>query len=278
MPKFVTALFDEPDEALEAIEALKEIGIPGSDIQYVDHQRQREGFFQRLFLDENGDKETGTLRVMGIERRQVEHLASHIREGSALVIAMCDPQRERQVHRIFSKYSTVDIEDLPRDREAEQARRKRGAVEPGVAETESPKKWFHVVDIDEEDTRRGARSHAVHVHTAPDVPHISSDQMPGAQPKTPFDRFEKDFRVHYRENFDDTRHSFSDYALAYRFGMTLAENRRLRQLNWEALERAAKRGWEDNTHGGSWDEFKEAVHFGWRTARHFHRRREGRRR
>lgn len=269
MPRFVTALYDESREADRAIEALKDNGFKAPDIQKIGSRRVSEGFFDRLFLNENGGGPVDEdVSVMGISPEDVDDYSHRIERGGALVILMCDEARIEEAARIFRRYD-VDRVVTPEAQAAEKSKKKRGAVQPGRAE--ESKKWFHVVDIDEEDTAEGAKSHAVHVHARSDVDHQKSEEMPGAHPSIPLERFEREFRVHYEENFADSRYSFDDYKMAYRYGMALGENPRLRTADWSKLETHARRGWEDHD-PRPWHLFAEAVRFGWRTIRRHHRR------
>lgn len=282
MPRFVTALFDDAHDAGGAIEALKDRGFKGPDIQMIDEHRVSEGFFDRLFLSENGDgpsEKDKEVSVMGISPADVDDYTRRIEQGGALVILMCDEARMDEAEQLLDRRGARRVV-TPEGREAEESKKKRGAVQPGRAEraeteTES-KKWFHVVDIDEEDPREGAKSHAVHVHPRSGIHHQRSDEMPGArQLSIPLERFERELRVHYGENFADSRYSFDDFKMAYRYGMALAENPRLRNQQWSNLEPHARRGWEDHD-DRPWGIFGEAVRFGWRTLRR-HYRQQGRR-
>ena len=77
-----------------------------------------------------------------------------------------------------------------------------------------------------------------------------------------FEQFEPELRSHYHENYGDTGESFEDYSVGYRYGMAMAEDEDYRSHNWEDVESDAGRQWESQQ-AGSWDNFKEAVRFGW---------------
>lgn len=274
MPRFVTALYDDAPEADRAIDVLKSRGFKAPDIQLVDTNRVADGFFERLFIDENGGPARHEdVSVMGIAEEDVGDYAETIEQGGALVILMCDEARIEEAAAMFERYDATRVV-TPEGRDAEVSKRKRGTVQPGRAEQDRPdaKKWFHVVDIDEEDPREGAKSHSVHVHPRSGIKHQPSDQMPGARPGLPLERFEREFRVHYEENFADSGRPFDDYRLAYRYGMALGENPALRRRDWSEIEQHARRGWRDHT-SEPWNQFAEAVRFGWRVVCRHHRRR-----
>ncbi len=258
MPKFVTALYASAEDAEAAIEALHDEGFEMPDIQHVDRKRvEEERFFERLFIDENGDGKTGPVRVMGIDRDEVDQIAEMVRQGHSLVIALSEEERADEARQILARFGAVDIEQEAPGRES--------------AIHELTGKWFHVVELDEKDLSRGARAHAVHVHPRKNIRHIASDEMPGAHTSRRFKQLETDFRVHYEENFADSDYSFDDLALGYRYGMALAENRALFGREWAEIADHARRGWRDHT-TDPWEHFGEAVHFAWRRVRAEQRR------
>ena len=270
MPRFVTALFDDAQNAEGAVKALKVRGFKAPDIQLIGEQRVAEGFFDRLFLNENGGgPPSDKVSVMGISPGEVDDYTGQIEGGGALVILMCEEPRIREVIRLFERHGASRVAS-PEGEEAQRSKKKRGAVQPGRSEQTGSKKWFHVVDIDEEDPREGAKSHAVHVHPRENIHHQRSDEMPGARPSISLERFEPDFRVHYEENYAESPYSFDDCRMAYRYGLALGENPRLRRQQWEQLKQHARRGWEDHD-DRPFSDFEEAVRFGWRTMRRQYR-------
>lgn len=269
MPKFVTALYRDDEDLEAAIQALLEAGFARADIQYVDKKRVEEGFFERLFIDENGADPSGAVTVMGIRRRDVNRYKELVRRGYSLVILMCEEERVDEAERILERFAALRLEEEDggeMERVWQQQRSETEWVTP---------KWFKVVDVVQEDPRRGVRSHAVHVQPKRHVHHVSSSDLPGASRSRRFKQWETDFLVHYKENFSDSNFSFDDYALAYRYGMAMADNRGLRDRDWESIEEHARRGWVDHT-TRPWSKFKEAVRFGWRRVRSEQRRKKRR--
>ncbi len=91
---------------------------------------------------------------------------------------------------------------------------------------------------------------------------INIEEMTGGRSAARFEQFEPDYRQHYDQHFADSGESFDDYSLGYRYGMALAEDENYRGRNWESVEEEAGRQWESQQ-ASSWDNFKEAVRFGW---------------
>ena len=71
----------------------------------------------------------------------------------------------------------------------------------------------------------------------------------------------------YRRNYDTMyattgRYSWNQYSPAYRYGYNLATDRQYAGRGWAEVESDARRHWEMENEG-TWQEFKEAVRYGW---------------
>lgn len=77
-----------------------------------------------------------------------------------------------------------------------------------------------------------------------------------------FDEFEDTFRRHYETEYATGGYSYERYIPAYRYGYDLATDSRYRDYEWEDVESEAHRRWEERGEG-SWEEFKDAVRHGW---------------
>lgn len=75
-----------------------------------------------------------------------------------------------------------------------------------------------------------------------------------------------DYQTNYRSTFADRGYSFEQYAPAYRFGETLAQDTRYNGRDWNSVELEARNHWEQRN-SGTWEEFKDAVHYAWDRAR-----------
>ncbi len=264
MPRFVTALFDDLTMVERVTEALRRLGVELPNIQTIDEDRQAEGFFDRLFLDENGDGPPEEVQVMGVSRTDADEYSRRVAAGEVLLIAMCEESQYEEARQILSRFGGRQL--------GESAVAEEEEAESKLAEypTDTPK-WFTVVEVDETDPDRDVREHAVHIHTRSDIHHARMVDFPGAHPSARFEEFETEFRVHYAENFTDSKYSFSDVRLAYIYGMAMAQNPRLKTHDWAEIRDAARRGWRDHS-DKPWSIFEEAVHFGWRKIRARQRR------
>jgi uncharacterized protein (TIGR02271 family) len=76
--------------------------------------------------------------------------------------------------------------------------------------------------------------------------------------------YEPNFRQHYQSNYATSGQSWDSYAPAYRYGYTLGQNPRYRDMEWAELENEARTRWEtENAVEGAWNDFKDAVRHGW---------------
>jgi hypothetical protein len=77
---------------------------------------------------------------------------------------------------------------------------------------------------------------------------------------------EIDFRGHHQTNADRRRGSYEIYRVIYRYGYDLGADQRYRTAEWAAVEQDARPRWEERN-PGTWEEFKDTIHFAWDTAR-----------
>jgi hypothetical protein len=77
-----------------------------------------------------------------------------------------------------------------------------------------------------------------------------------------FTAYEADFRHHHRTHLAHTGISYEHFIPAYRYGYNLARNARVQGRDWATIEPEARRFWEDRN-PGTWEQFKESVHYAW---------------
>jgi uncharacterized protein (TIGR02271 family) len=78
--------------------------------------------------------------------------------------------------------------------------------------------------------------------------------------------YERDFRTHASSAFAGRGLAYEHWAPAYRYGYELATDPRYRGRDWAAIETDSRRDWEQR-HQGTWEEFKEAIRYGWEKVR-----------
>jgi uncharacterized protein (TIGR02271 family) len=99
-------------------------------------------------------------------------------------------------------------------------------------------------------------------------PHAAATTATAAAADRHFEDYEADFQRHHHTARPGSE-SYAHYAPAYRYGYTLATEPRYAGRGWSSLEAEARRDWEAR-HQGTWDEFKDAVFYGWEHIRARH--------
>jgi uncharacterized protein (TIGR02271 family) len=78
---------------------------------------------------------------------------------------------------------------------------------------------------------------------------------------TAYETFDPDFRTHYQSAFSNMG-NYDRFQPAYRYGYTLASDNRYQGRSWREVEPEARKAW-DTQNQNSWEEFKDAVQYGW---------------
>jgi uncharacterized protein (TIGR02271 family) len=76
------------------------------------------------------------------------------------------------------------------------------------------------------------------------------------------DDYDEDFRADYDNRFANSGYTYDQYRPAYRYGYSLANDERYRDDDWNSIEPAVRRRWEE-TNEGTWNDFGDAVRYGW---------------
>jgi len=83
----------------------------------------------------------------------------------------------------------------------------------------------------------------------------------GAQTSS-YDVYTNDFRGNFNTLYGNRGYTYERYEPAYRYGYTLANDKRYTGKDWAAIESDVQRDWETN-HKGTWQEFKDSIRYGW---------------
>ena len=78
-----------------------------------------------------------------------------------------------------------------------------------------------------------------------------------------FEEFDDTFRRHYEAEYATTDYGYDRYVPAYRYGYDLATDPRYQDYSWADVESEAERRWQEERDEGAWEEFEEAVRHGW---------------
>ena len=92
-------------------------------------------------------------------------------------------------------------------------------------------------------------------HT-PSLPHVDHEMLDQLK------RHEAQFKEHYDHHYANSGYGYNQYRPAYQYGFELAMDERYKTMDWSILELQARKGWDESTMG-LWDQYKDAVRFGW---------------
>lgn len=167
----------------------------------------------------------GVLIDAGIPEDEAHYYAEGLRRGGAVVtVTTQDEMMVERATNIFERNGAVDI-----DRRADEWR------ESG---------WTGY------DSNTGSQT------VTPPLPQ---------QRSTSFGKFE-DYATDFRDNFTTTYgtrgYTYDRYEPAYRYGYTLATDKRYTNKDWAAIEADARRDWEKNNQG-VWEDFKDSIRYAW---------------
>jgi len=168
----------------------------------------------------------GVLIDAGIPEDEAQYYAEGLRRGGAVItVSTEDEMMVERATNIFERNGAVDI-----DRRADEWRRSGWTgYNPDVSSQTA---------------------------TAP---------LPQDRRTTSFDTFD-DYSTDFRNNFTTTYgsrgYTYERYEPAYRYGYTLATDKRYMNKDWAAIETDARRDWEKNNQG-LWEDFKDSVRYAW---------------
>jgi uncharacterized membrane protein len=78
--------------------------------------------------------------------------------------------------------------------------------------------------------------------------------------------YDEDFRRNYQRAYADMGYNYDQYQPAYRYGFDLRTHEDYRGHDWQEIEGQARHDWEQRHPSTDWDQFKDAVHYGWEQA------------
>ncbi len=78
--------------------------------------------------------------------------------------------------------------------------------------------------------------------------------------------YDNDYQRHFQSKNANSGYTYEQYAPIYEYGYSLGTDKHYGQSDWKSVEKDARQGWEE-TNPGTWDEFKDSVHYAWDKAR-----------
>ena len=75
-------------------------------------------------------------------------------------------------------------------------------------------------------------------------------------------QLEQDFRSNFQTTYGHRGTAYEDHEPAYRFGSDLGSDNRYANSDWNTVENDARQSWSSR-HSGNWDDYKDAVRYGY---------------
>jgi uncharacterized protein (TIGR02271 family) len=208
----------------------------------------------------------GEVRVPVVEE-QLEVGKRQVQRGGVRLYTRVTERPVEETVRLRDEQVHVERRAVDRPASAaDLAAVEEGAIE--VTETdEEPVVHRQARVVEEVVVRKDVEEHAETVQDRVRRSEVEVEPL-GAEPAAGHDwaAYERDFRTHASTVFASRGQTYEHWAPAYRYGSELAADRRYRERDWAAVETDARRDWEQR-HQGTWEEFKEAIRYGWEKMR-----------
>ncbi|HWR49618.1 MAG TPA: hypothetical protein VN428_00825 [Bryobacteraceae bacterium] len=192
----------------------------------------------------------GALVGMGIPEYEAKRYEGRIKSGGVLLSVHCD--NSDWVRRAKDLLETTGAEDISSAGEASADYAKTDKPLPRGSEREY------------ETTRRDRGDWSGTTSSYPD--RDREEQRMAAGSSQTYTEYDTDYRRDFELRYAGTRYGYEQYEPAYRLGSTWASDERYRNSDWPSVEAHARRDWESRGQG-RWEDFKDAVRYGWDRAR-----------
>jgi hypothetical protein len=97
--------------------------------------------------------------------------------------------------------------------------------------------------------------------------YVKAQFLQGPESPREADSYEAKFLNHFQDSYRESLFQYDQYAPAYYYGYDLGVDGRLRAKDWAEIELEAGQYWNRESYAGPWEDFREAVYYGWREAR-----------
>jgi uncharacterized protein (TIGR02271 family) len=237
------------------------------DVGYTEHSTEAEPFDAAMIAAERE-----RLRARPERMRESPETTREERTGETVIPVVEEEIAvgKREVHRggvrihTYVREEPVDADVTLRDEELHVERRPADRDLSGV-DRPFEERTIELTETDEEPVIAKRARVTEEVIIGKDV-HERTERVQDTVRHTEVevenlsDEFGRDYREHYSAAFGTTGRRYEEFEPAYRFGSDLARERAGGSKSWAKVEQMARRNWEA-THPGTWDEFKDAIHY-----------------
>ncbi|MFW5966698.1 MAG: YsnF/AvaK domain-containing protein [Persicimonas sp.] len=297
---------DEDEARAKLIEGLRDRGVPEDDARdFAEAVRQgnnllvtevdddQEADQVAHYLDERGaidlDDQRRQWRSSGeFEGREFEEEGGVVSEGEEAnleeareELKVGKREKESGKVRIHKRVEETPVEEDVSLREehvdVEREKVDRPSTEgEGAFEEESFEMTEHAEEpVVEKETRVEEEVHVgkrgeEHTETVQDTvreSHIDIEEVTSGLTDDDYSRNESDFREHHTSTFGDSGGAYGEYEPAYRFGYGLGSHERYGSQDYNSLEPDVRRTYESEYGEGSYDDHRDAIEYGFKSAR-----------
>ena len=277
MKHTVIALFDLPEQARKAADALVGQGFGAASVHVADASAANPSAADPHATDPmmaaavtiEGGPAVGLLHRLAVlfgvdDEPHVGHYAEAVRRGGTVVQVDADGEAQAATARdALLALGAVNIDDR-----VEEWRRTgwEGVGSSGTAASASAAASRTVTEAGTEGANaEGARFRGVAVHRQ--EVSIGGVRVYGHGVVQPFnDGDDSDFRADHATRHGAQGGSYDDYDPAYRYGHGLAADARFQGRDWDEIEADVRGDWERSHPGSAWERFKGAVRHAWARA------------
>ncbi len=223
----------------------------------------------------------GALVGAGIPEADAGFYAEGVRRGGTLVLVKASDDMAQRAYDTMRRYGAVDVDERSGSWRASGWKGFDANAEPYTGTTDIDDKWKRSSKVG---TATGAAAGAVTgaaigsaggpvgmavggvAGAATGAGVGAAGDVAGESIEESYRRYDNDFRTHYQTNASKTGYSYDQYAPVYRYGYSLANDPMYRDRDWPTIEADARTRWEERN-PGTWEQFKDSVHYAWDKAR-----------
>jgi hypothetical protein len=195
----------------------------------------------------------GGLTQAGISQSDAEYYSEGVRRGGVLVIVRSTDEQANRAVDILDDAGAEDVDKKSREWRTAGWNPTHGR-DFGYIDREGTSRKEPI-----ETTPQRSRYYG-YMHTDVSGYRPFSDStvdLPGTGSE-----YDTDYRTHYETRYAARGFSYDNYAPAYDLGRRYGQDEQYRSRDWTDIEPDARRDWEARGRG-AWEDFKEAVRYGW---------------
>ena len=212
----------------------------------------------------------GAIVKTGLTEEEATRYAEGVRRGSALVIVETTDALANDAQNILEDNNAVDIARRTVEWETENWRgfddgSQPMATTPSVTAATAATNERVTSDLSDTKQHKAITTEdlAAANPTGSTTEYAYTNTAGVAGSNLDFSTYDLEFRKHYTNNYSSSGYAYDMYVPIYRFGYELAHDARYQEADWAEVEGPARHAWLSKFPEGSWDLYKDAVHYAW---------------